>query len=39
VEAMKMENNVMSPADGKIEKLLVNEGEMVEGSALLVKLE
>lgn len=38
VEAMKMENNILSPADGVVDKLLVNEGDMVDGSARLVHL-
>jgi len=39
VEAMKMENNVLSPADGLIKRLYVKEGDTVDGSALLVNLE
>ncbi|MBW6490661.1 MAG: biotin/lipoyl-binding protein [Lentimicrobium sp.] len=39
VEAMKMENNILSPKDGVVENLLVKEGEMVDGSARLVQLE
>jgi acetyl-CoA carboxylase biotin carboxylase subunit len=38
VEAMKMENNILSPTDGVIDKLLVKEGDMVDGSARLVHL-
>ncbi|MHC1777464.1 MAG: biotin carboxylase N-terminal domain-containing protein [Lentimicrobium sp.] len=39
VEAMKMENNILSPADGVVDKMLVKEGDMVDGSARLVHLE
>ncbi|WP_367328793.1 acetyl-CoA carboxylase biotin carboxyl carrier protein subunit, partial [Lentimicrobium sp.] len=39
VEAMKMENNVLSPADGLIKRLYVKEGDTVDGSALLVNLD
>lgn len=38
VEAMKMENNILCPADGVVDKLLVKEGDMVDGSARLVHL-
>jgi biotin carboxyl carrier protein len=36
---MKMENNVLSPANGTIKRLHVKEGDTVDGSALLVNLE
>lgn len=39
VEAMKMENNILCPEDGVVDKLLVKEGDMVDGSARLVHLE
>ena len=38
VEAMKMENNILSPADGVVDKLLVNEGDMVDGSSRLIHI-
>ncbi len=38
VELMKMENNILSPADGVVDKLLVKEGDMVDGSARLIHL-
>lgn len=38
VEAMKMENNILCPADGVVDKLLVKEGDMVDGSARLIHL-
>lgn len=38
VEAMKMENNITAPKEGKVEVVLVKEGEMVDGSKELVKL-
>lgn len=36
VEAMKMENNVLAPVDGVVEKLNVAAGKMVDGSHPLV---
>lgn len=39
VEAMKMENNILSPRDGKIESVFTQAGEMVDGNKILVKLE
>ena len=38
VEAMKMENNILASRDGIIEELNVAEGEMVDGSKVLIKL-
>ena len=38
VEAMKMENNILSPKDAVVDKLLVNEGDMVDGSSRLIHL-
>jgi biotin carboxyl carrier protein len=38
VEAMKMENNITAPKDGKVEKVNVKVGEMVDGSLELVIL-
>ena len=38
VEAMKMENYISAPADGVIEKVNVNVGEMVDPSTRLVQL-
>ncbi|MCD4681704.1 MAG: hypothetical protein K8R86_00360, partial [Bacteroidales bacterium] len=39
VEAMKMENSITAPKDGKVEKINVKAGEMVDGSKLLVTIE
>lgn len=38
VEAMKMENNIVSSKDAVVEKLLVKEGDMVDGSQKLIML-
>ncbi|MBN2236687.1 MAG: acetyl-CoA carboxylase biotin carboxyl carrier protein subunit, partial [Bacteroidales bacterium] len=38
VEAMKMENNILAVRDGMIEELNVAEGDMVDGSKILLKL-
>jgi len=38
VEAMKMENNLLAPRDGVVEGVYTKEGEMVDGSKLLLKL-
>jgi acetyl-CoA carboxylase biotin carboxylase subunit len=38
VEAMKMENNIVSSKDAVVEKLLVKEGDMVDGSQKLIQL-
>ena len=38
VEAMKMENNILSTKDAVVEKLLVKEGDMVDGSQKLMQL-
>lgn len=39
VEAMKMETNIVSPVSGKIESIIVKDGEMVEAGQLLLRLE
>jgi len=39
VEAMKMENNIVAPRDGVVEMVNASEGEMVDGSKILIKLE
>ncbi|NPD83500.1 acetyl-CoA carboxylase biotin carboxylase subunit [Lentimicrobium sp. L6] len=39
VEAMKMENNILASRDGKIEEILVQEGEMVDNTKILLRLE
>lgn len=39
VEAMKMENELRAPSDGKVAAVHVSEGASVEGKALLVTLE
>ncbi|HEX7411000.1 MAG TPA: acetyl-CoA carboxylase biotin carboxylase subunit [Bacteroidales bacterium] len=36
LESMKMENNILSPMDGIIEKVLVMQGEMVDPSTRLI---
>lgn len=38
VEAMKMENNILCPKDAVVDKLLVKEGDMVDGSSRLLHL-
>ena len=39
VEAMKMENDIKSPKDGKVVELFVREGQAVEGNARLAAIE
>ena len=39
VEAMKMENELKSPKDGKVIEINVKEGETVEGGTTLVVIE
>lgn len=39
LEAMKMENEIKSPADGTIKKIFANEGSAVEKNAQLFELE
>lgn len=39
LEAMKMENNTMSPVAGKVEKVFCNAGDMVSGGVSVIKLE
>jgi biotin carboxyl carrier protein len=39
IEAMKMENEVRSPASGRVKEILVTPGQAVETGALLVRLE
>jgi len=38
VEAMKMENNLLAPRDGIVEDIMAKEGEMVDGSKVLLTL-
>ena len=38
VEAMKMENNILSPGDGNVESISVTVGDLVDGSTRLVHL-
>jgi acetyl/propionyl-CoA carboxylase alpha subunit len=38
VEAMKMENNILAPKDGKVEEIKVKTAEMVDGSTELIIL-
>ena len=39
MEAMKMENEIRSPRDGRIKEVLVKEGQAVESGALLLLVE
>ncbi len=39
VEAMKMENNILAPRDGIVEKVSVSGGKMVDGSAPLITMQ
>ncbi|MDO5017999.1 MAG: pyruvate carboxylase [Lagierella massiliensis] len=39
IEAMKMETDILSPEDGKIETIAISEKEMVESGQLLIRLE
>lgn len=39
VEAMKMENNILANRDGKIDEILVTEGEMVDNTKVLLRIE
>jgi pyruvate carboxylase len=39
LEAMKMESSVMSPIDGKVKKVHLTEGTMVEQNDMVVELE
>ena len=39
LEAMKMETNVLSPRDGKVARILVEEGVQVEAGELIVELD
>jgi biotin carboxyl carrier protein len=39
MEAMKMENEIRSPRDGRIKDVLVKEGQAVESGALLILVE
>lgn len=39
LEAMKMENEIKSPSDGVIKKVLVKEGDVVEGGDMLIEFE
>ncbi len=38
LEAMKMENEIQAPADGKIEEVKVSEGQSVDAGDILVQL-
>ena len=38
IEAMKMENNVTAPSDGKVDKIFVGLNDMVDGNAPLLQL-
>lgn len=39
LEAMKMENPIVTPVAGKVAEILVNEGDKVATKQLLVKIE
>ena len=36
---MKMEHTITAPHDGRVARVLVNEGDVVKGGALLFELE
>ena len=38
IEAMKMENNILAPSNGVIDKVLAKEGETVDNSSHLIHL-
>lgn len=38
IEAMKMENNILAPYDGNIDRILVKQGDNVDTSTLLIHL-
>jgi len=38
LEAMKMENNIIMPFDGKIASILVKEGEIVKKNQVMIEL-
>jgi 3-methylcrotonyl-CoA carboxylase alpha subunit len=38
VEAMKMENNILSPGDGKVDRISASVGDLVDGNTRLVHL-
>lgn len=39
VEAMKMENNILAPRDGKVEQIFAREGDSVDSTKVLLNLE
>jgi len=39
LEAMKMETNITAPSEGKIAKILVGQGDSVQGGQILVEFE
>ncbi|MDL2251682.1 acetyl-CoA carboxylase biotin carboxyl carrier protein subunit [Odoribacter sp. OttesenSCG-928-J03] len=39
LQAMKMDNRILSPFDGKIKKIYVKEGERVPKNTLMIELE
>lgn len=38
IEAMKMETNVLAPADGEVESILIKDGQQVKSGQLIIKL-
>ena len=38
IEAMKLMNELVSPKDGKIEKILIDDGEMVEYDQVIMSI-
>ena len=39
LEAMKMESSVLSPVDGKVKKVHLNQGTMVDQNDMIIELE
>jgi biotin carboxyl carrier protein len=39
LEAMKMQNEIISPADGKVKTIFVHEGETVKKDSVLIAIE
>jgi len=39
LEAMKMESSVLSPCEGRVKKIHISEGSMVEQNDMVIELE
>ncbi len=39
VESMKMENNILAPGSGKVTEVFINEGELIDSSKTLLRIE